>query len=230
MIEKYNFFINKNKEYEGNNKFCNICGHRFSHFKTFGKNKVEIICPLCGSFNRHRHLYIHLLPLYPFLKNKKILHVAPEIPIKEFLSTSSADYYDIDLNPNKARYREDITALSFCNDFFNYIICIHVLEHICEDIKAMQEMYRVLKKGGTAFLSVPFQKEAYEDNTIVDPNLRKIAFGQCDHVRWYNLPLFVSRLNSVGFDTQQISLPNLFPSYLSLEANLNDIIVLAKKT
>jgi hypothetical protein len=46
-------------------------------------------------------------------------------------------------------------ALTFANDSYDFIFCSHVLEHIPDDKKAISEIYRVLKPGGTAMLMVP---------------------------------------------------------------------------
>lgn len=50
----------------------------------------------------------------------------------------------------------DIHALPFPDDSQDAIICIAVLEHVEDPIKAMKEMYRVLKPGGYCFVYVPF--------------------------------------------------------------------------
>jgi ubiquinone/menaquinone biosynthesis C-methylase UbiE len=38
--------------------------------------------------------------------------------------------------------------LPFEDNQYDVILCNHVLEHIPDDTKAMQELYRVLKPGG----------------------------------------------------------------------------------
>jgi len=44
---------------------------------------------------------------------------------------------------------EDARHLSFCDEFFDHVHCMGVLHHIVEADKAITEMYRVLKRGGT---------------------------------------------------------------------------------
>jgi ubiquinone/menaquinone biosynthesis C-methylase UbiE len=39
---------------------------------------------------------------------------------------------------------------TFEDNQYDVILCNHVLEHIPDDTKAMQELYRVLKPGGMA--------------------------------------------------------------------------------
>ncbi len=58
-----------------------------------------------------------------------------------------------DYNPDLV---EDIHNLSFKDNTIDAYICIAVLEHVENPIKAVQEMYRTLKKGGYCFVYVPF--------------------------------------------------------------------------
>ena len=81
-----------------------------------------------------------------------------------------------------------------------------MLEHIPEDQKAMQEMYRVLKPGGTLIAQVPLEEnrtQTFEDNSITDKATRTEIFGQYDHVRIYGTDYY-TRLESVGFDSHAI--------------------------
>jgi len=50
----------------------------------------------------------------------------------------------------------DIHDLPFSDNFQDAIICIAVLEHVEDPIKAVREMHRVLKPGGFCFVYIPF--------------------------------------------------------------------------
>ena len=94
-----------------------------------------------------------------------------------------------------------VTKIPFSDDYFDAIICNHVLEHVVDDSKAMTELFRVLKPGGWAILQVPISmvlEETYEDFSIVDPQHREQAFGQADHVRIYAKD-YETRLALAGF-------------------------------
>lgn len=61
---------------------------------------------------------------------------------------------------NKNVRKMDLTDISeFEEGVFDLIICFHVLEHIKEDEKALDEMARVIKKGGSLIISVPIGGE-----------------------------------------------------------------------
>ena len=86
------------------------------------------------------------------------------------------------------------------------MLCNHVLEHITDDAKAMQELYRVTKKGGTLIAQVPLEEEreiSFEDPSIIDPKERARLFGQYDHVRVYGKDYY-TRLEVAGFQATAI--------------------------
>ena len=138
-----------------------------------------------------------------FLKKPiKVLHVAPEqIFLSKFKKIQDWDYITTDLHSPLATVRADLCNLPFEEEQFDLILCNHVLEHIEDDLKAMQELFRVLKKGGTLIAQVPIDENStktLEDFNIVKPQERAAMFGQYDHVRIYGLDFF-DRLEKVGF-------------------------------
>ncbi len=50
----------------------------------------------------------------------------------------------------------DIHAIPLGDEAIDAIFCLAVLEHVHDPIRAVDEMYRVLKTGGKAFIYVPF--------------------------------------------------------------------------
>lgn len=228
MVEKYFGTIIHSPEFFGVKRFCNICGFRFAKFACVGQIPREGLCPVCGSLERHRHLYIHLLPLSPFLRGCRVLHFAPEPLFKNFFINAGAEYYDVDIEKGRASYQVDMTNIPFEDMLFDYCIAVHVLEHIVDDAKALAELYRVLKPGGIAFLSVPVQKEIHEDYSIVSAEDRNKAFGQYDHVRFYSQKVFEERIIAAGFTVQR-SEPSNFPKDLQEACNLGSTFALARK-
>lgn len=227
--EEYENLLTVSPDFFGTDRYCNICGYRFSRFSQVGVITLrEGKCPVCGSVERQRHMFIHLAALYPFLSGKKVLHFAPEPMIKSLFLQSQAEYYDADIVPERASYQVDITDIPFENDFFDYIICSHVLEHIPDDGKAMRELHRILNPHGVAYLCVPLIEEFREDLSVTDPKERERLYGQNDHVRFYNREVFLQRLNEAGFDTSLISDPSSLPELYSA-AKIGDTIILARK-
>jgi ubiquinone/menaquinone biosynthesis C-methylase UbiE len=116
------------------------------------------------------------------------------------------EYTTTDLNSPIAMVKADICALPFKDNEYDFIICNHVLEHIPNDTKAMQELYRVLAPSGTAILQVPYEanrSKTFEDNTITDAKERAKIFGQYDHVRVYGMDYF-EKLAEIGFKVEAL--------------------------
>ena len=120
---------------------------------------------------------------------------------KKFKSFSHWDYTTTDLHSPLADVKADICALPFEDNSYDLILCNHVLEHIPNDLKAMKELYRVLKPRGTAILQVPLEEgreNTFEDDSIIDQQERTRIFGQYDHVRVYGQDYY-NRLQKAGF-------------------------------
>jgi len=141
---------------QGNNVVCVCCGAKYITFLPAGiQKRANAKCINCGSFERHRTLW-HFLQKHGDIFNKplKMLHVAPEkIYYHKFISLKNIEYHPIDLMPDRYAYgnktlQMDVTDLTYTDNFFDVVICNHVLEHIPLDTKAMSEIFRVLKPNG----------------------------------------------------------------------------------
>ena len=165
-----------------------------------------MLCPVCGTVDRGRLLYLFLVNKTDiFEKPKKLLHVAPEVCLQDILrSKANIDYLTADISQKNVMIEMDITDIQFPDESFDAIICNHVLEHIIDDGKAMSELYRTLKPGGWAILQVPLSltlKNTYEDASITTEAAREQAFGQNDHVRIYAAD-YKDRLTHAGFTVE----------------------------
>jgi predicted SAM-dependent methyltransferase len=182
-----------------------IDGKTFKIFLPYGYEKVRenVLSPSTLSLERHRLLWLYLQHKTDLLSRpQKLLHFAPEQCFyKLFKESNSIEYTTTDLNSPLADVSADICNLPFADNEFDFILCNHVLEHIPDDYKALQEIYRVLKPGGKAILQIPLENNrdlTFEDDSITDPKERARIFGQYDHVRVYGMDYF-ERLEKVGF-------------------------------
>ncbi|MFX1311015.1 MAG: methyltransferase domain-containing protein [Promethearchaeota archaeon] len=181
---------------------CPLCGGHFRKFLTINERK-NAFCPKCGSLERHRLLWLYLKQRNDFFQKKlRVLHVAPiEKFQKQFNKMKNLEYISINIIPKRAMFTMDLTQLTFENNYFDIIICSHVLEHISNDKLAMQELYRVLKINGWGLILVPIDlklQKTLEDPSIQDPIMRREIYGQEDHLRNYGLD-FIDRLKNAGF-------------------------------
>lgn len=206
--------------YVGNKYNCPVCKSNVRQWKPLGYDLPVIIekqivgggyrlamCPVCESSDRIRLLYLFLKNRTNiFSENIKLLHIAPE-PSLEFIfkHQDNIDYLTTDMAPEMVMEQMDITNIKYPENNFDAIICNHVLEHINDDLKAMKELYRVLKPGGWVILQVPFSKileKTFEDLSITTPEDREQFFGQADHVRIYGKD-YATRLKQAGFEVEE---------------------------
>lgn len=217
---------------KGNTYIDPIDGRSFKSFLPYGygKQRNNVLSPSTLSLERHRLLWLYLQNETDFFKPEsisgsstkeskriilrdtetssvlKVLHFAPEQAFyKRFRKMKNLEYITTDLNSPLADVKADICNLPFKEGEFDIIFCNHVLEHIPDDKKAMQELYRVLKVGGMGVFQIPqdlTREKTFEDNTITDKKERAKIFGQYDHVRVYGRDYF-DTLRSIGFKVEE---------------------------
>lgn len=211
------------------NRFTDpIDGKSFRMFLPYGygNQRNNVLSPSTLSLERHRLLWLYLQNETDFFQSEldsdssvgqpksiklrdtetssvlKVLHFAPEQEFyKRFKKQANIEYTTTDLLSPLADVKADICNLPFEDNHYDVIFCNHVLEHIPDDTKAMQELYRVLKPGGMGIFQIPqdvTRATTFSDDSIVDQKERAKIFGQYDHVRIYGRDYF-DTLRSIGF-------------------------------
>lgn len=187
-----------------------IDGKSFKTFLPYGyaSQRNNALSPSTLSLERHRLLWLYLQRETDFFTSpKKVLHFAPEQAFyKRFRQLENLDYTTTDLESPLADVKADICNLPFEDNSFDVILCNHVLEHIPNDTKAMQELYRILKPGGMGIFQIPQDTKratTFEDDSITDKKERTRIFGQYDHVRIYGLDYF-DKLRTIGFKVNPV--------------------------
>ncbi len=192
---------------KGNQFTDPIDGKSFSMFLPYGygKQRNNVLSPSTLSLERHRLLWLYLKNETSFFteaEKKNVLHFAPEQAFyKLFRNQKNIAYTTTDLLSPLADVKADICNLPFEDNAYDYIFCNHVLEHIPDDTKAMNELFRVLKPNGMAILQIPQdlnRASTFSDDTITNQKERAAIFGQYDHVRIYGRDYF-DKLRSIGF-------------------------------
>ena len=188
-----------------------IDGKTFRSFLPYGYEspRENVLSPSTLSLERHRLLWLFLKTETDFFTSPlKVLHFAPEQAFYErFRKLENLEYTTTDLNSPLADVKADICNLPFSEDTFDVILCNHVLEHIPNDTKAMEELYRVLKPGGWGIFQIPqdlTRTQTFEDDSITDKTERAKIFGQYDHVRIYGRDYF-NKLRSIGFQVAEVA-------------------------
>lgn len=189
---------------------CPCCHWRLRAFtakRGFLRSTADGYCPRCNAKARHRRDWIYLRGRTNlFSEPAKLLEVGPRWAFaRRFQRMPGIEYVGLDLvrRGPEVTVTGDVTALPMPSGSFDAVICIHVLEHVDDDRRALAELYRVLKPGGWAIITVPIRLDrlTYEDPAITAPEERARAFGERGHVRLYGGD-FVDRLSSAGFEAR----------------------------
>lgn len=216
--------------YRGNNVKCPVCGNSFSKFLPYGVTPREnVLCPACLSLERHRLIWLYLENDTEFFTAEfKVLHVAPEQSfLKRFKSLENLEYTTADLESPIADLHFDLHNIPLEDNYYDFFICNHVLEHVEDVEKVLSEIIRVLKPGGKAILQVPLDytlSTTYEDPSIKSPAEREKHFGQKDHLRVFGLD-YPEKLRKAGFDVEEIDYREKLGQVLSQKYRLAEEIL-----
>ncbi len=207
----------------GGSRECPVCGWRGRAFRTFLSADEVIpgcICPGCGSFDRHRQL---VLGVRDELKERRGSQAGPRVILGYSLSTALRFHLE---HEGLARcFRTDVAASDdrFAPDFvsdlrrspfrsgtFDWVFCSHVLEHIRELDVCVNEILRMLKPGGLAWIQVPFELGLAHSRRIeIDPH-RAHAHA------WQFAPDFRTLIERDGWEVSEfIARETLSPTELS---------------
>jgi len=204
--------------YYGHQVECPVCHHHFRKFLPYGyvNSRENALCPSCLALERHRQIWLFLQRKTNFFhQTGSMLHIAPEFCfIKRFQQLTGLDYYTADLESPLARVKMDIHHIPFQSNFFDIIMCNHILEHVDNDRLALSELFRVMKPNGWGIIQSPVnihRKKTYEDPSIVSPEERLKHFGQKDHQREYGID-YADRLREAGFQVSEIPLSDFTSS------------------
>jgi SAM-dependent methyltransferase len=213
---------------------CVMCGHRISRFLPYrdgsgalpavlqaqdviGSDVDNFQCPVCGCHDRERHLLQYLVAsgMLAAMGGMRVLHFAPERHLgRRLASVGLSRYVLADLHPRSRGVRRlDLTAIDLPDAQFDLVIANHVLEHVADDQRALSEIHRVLRPGGSAILQTPYAARlgrTVEDPSIITDEARLQAYGQEDHCRLYGMDL-VHRVVAAGFVSRVATHAELLP-------------------
>ncbi|WP_420120750.1 class I SAM-dependent methyltransferase [Nakamurella sp.] len=223
--------------YQGTKYECPFCGFKARALRPHGHDfdvlkQRDVVgggvrpsrCFQCGSADRERLIFLYLrndLRLLDHPEATRVLHIAPEPRLARALrKVGFTEYIMGDLHAEGYSYPDDVldidaTNIPFAADSFDLILCSHVLEHIPDDSRAIRELARVLRPGGTAILQVPISantQDTLEDFSVTDPKAREQVFGQFDHVRIYGQD-YVDRLAAGGFTVKRVDVASKYEEY-----------------
>lgn len=138
--------------------------------------RERVVCKSCSLNNRLRATY-HLLQESFDIKNKDVYITEEVTPFYDSLKGKAKSIFGSEYFMDKKSGRvfiekinrevnnEDLTNLSFVGEKFDLVVSLEVLEHVPNYKKAISEIFRVLKRGGSFVFSVPFVATAPKNFT-----------------------------------------------------------------
>jgi phosphoglycolate phosphatase len=163
-------------------------------------------CASCDSLERTRAIKLILQRLGLPKPGHKILHLAPEKGLANWLLSINPDGYDpVDFNPalypfvktRRFDLASDASALPECH--YDLIIHSHVLEHVpCGLAFIFFHLSRALTRDGSHIFSIPIMSGYYDEYSgplSKDEAYRR--FGQFDHVRRFGRQDIERRLGAI---------------------------------
>lgn len=184
---------------------CNICGWSGSGFYPnvgSGYFERDASCPRCSCIHRYRSLAAVLSRATDFFaESTTVIEVAPVRSFQAYClwRKQGRHYRSFDLE-RFGMEQGDLTAMRYADGSCDYFLCYHVLEHVPADARAVAEIHRVLRPGGTAILQVPIDWRLAKTVEYGRPNERETG-----HVRRYSESGFTQRLAGAGFKVSTLS-------------------------
>lgn len=190
-MRRFLLHVARRVRYFGFDRYCTVCRRESSQFLPHGPylRRDDARCPFCSSLERHRACAI----VYDWLPKTQpdVLHFAPERGLAPAIKRlKPRRYTTADIEPGRADQVLDLTDLDVDDESWDVVIANHVLEHIQDDAAALGEIYRVLRPGGCAILTVPQDLGRIatdEDAGVTDPAERLQRWGHPGHVRRYGM-------------------------------------------
>jgi len=183
---------------------CPVCRWEGRRFRTYVSPDIVIpssICPVCGSFERHRHLVLGMRDVLSERSRvpRSLLGLSLSQSIRYLLAHEGLGRcFRSDFDNRDPRYEPDIIVdlaqASFRDEAFDWVVCSHVLEHIADLDRAVDELFRVLRPGGLAWIQVAYQE--------AEPRSRRIPLEphEIDAHAWRFGQDFTGRLEREGWD------------------------------
>lgn len=185
----------------GFTRTCPVCGY-VGEFAPVGEPpRLDGLCPLCRSRERHRLFKLWIDRRGGITKDMSVLHFAPEPVFEPILRGMAGTYVTADFMRTKVDLKLNIEALDLADASFDLIVAHQILEHV-DHHKALAECFRCLRPGGRLVVTTPVVEawaETYVNPAVTTARERVLHFGQKDHSRYFGRDL-KDHMRAAGFE------------------------------
>ena len=177
---------------------CNICHWSGEAFEGVAHSE-SATCPSCGAIARDRFLLLCLQRQVTEAPGLAVLETSPRLgddyrsAMRSWFDYRCSDY---DLSAHRADLKLDLQYLDLPDDSFDVVLSSHVLEHVPDTDRALDELYRIIKPGGQLLLMVPVPQGA------TAPPDEPEYHGDETEVFWRFGPDLTGPLATRGFDVR----------------------------
>ena len=164
---------------------CPICNYKGPFMDKNNRHRAK--CPKCGELERARMAMLVVNEIYDDHKSSQtdVLHISPENFLRKIFKKKYKSYISSDLYRKDVDHQFDIEEIPYPDNSFDLVFASHVLEYVKNDKKAINEIKRVLRPGGLAFLPVPMLHDKTIDFEERPPNKRIIRETGVDYFDRY---------------------------------------------
>lgn len=115
---------------------------------------------------------------------------------------------------------------TFRNQKFDILISSHTIEHVPEDLRAINQTYKILKPNGIAIFNTPNRKRLVR--TIIEIFTGPKQFPSQEHIREYDYSNLIKLLNQSKFKNNYVITPIVFGIHSSIRIYLKRVPKLFK--
>jgi ubiquinone/menaquinone biosynthesis C-methylase UbiE len=85
----------------------------------------------------------------------RLLQISPDRALESLVTRQGIERISIDIDSPTVDLEMDMHELEFPDESFDAVLALHVLDAVADERRALAEVYRVLRRGGSAVLQVP---------------------------------------------------------------------------
>ena len=187
---------------------CPICNYKGPFMDK--NNRHHAKCPKCGELERARMAMLVVNEIYDDHKASQtdVLHISPENFLRKIFKKKYKSYISSDLYIKDVDHQFDIEEIPYPDKSFDLVFASHVLEYVKNDKKAINEIKRVLRPGGLAFLPVPMLHDKTIDFEERPPNKRIIRETGVDYFDRYREVFTEVKVYDPGSFNENFNLTN----------------------
>jgi SAM-dependent methyltransferase len=162
------------------------CGMRIEHGWPWPNWRERQVCPSCGLASRQRMAFGFIQEMVKRSGRAQGFSLYMMEMVTPIFDRARAAFPDIDLigseyfgpgfkggSPVRGIRHEDVHQLSLADESVDLVVSNDVMEHVPDPGRGFRETFRVLRCGGTLFLTIPFHSG--NDTTTVRAEVREGA-------------------------------------------------------